>query len=906
MSLVRGGISFGVALLAAGLIRAEEPELEARPQRGEVPAPPPSIEEIVVVGARSAPGADASQADSVTSFSADDLAAFGAESIEDLASHTPNLEIVTAGATTPTFFIRGVGLNDFNPNSTGAVAIYQDGVAINAPALQLGTLFDMEAVNIERGPSGTGLGRNASAGAIKLYSRKPSGEFGGYLRSDFGNFDYQDYEGALEAPLFEDMLAGRFAFRLSKRDGTMKNRCAGAPPFGARATYPGGGVLGANPVDPPWSICGEPVPTVNTVSQIPVGLEKYVNNTDNWAARGTLRFEPTLDMTWLVNAHGSRRDELSRLGQSIGTGGSFCLDGRICEPTPGDRNANPPLVDSEGKPLVDATAKSGGLLGGSVNGSSLTNNYSPREIRARLFELAPCLANPDNCRSRPRAERIAANEAKIQLAQELAKNLDSEPWEGDFNKTGPTKSDTYGGFLNGEISLPWDIQLTSTNAYDRYDRFVYLDLDFSPEELFEIETDDDAWQYYGDLNFAGEAFSDSMPVYLEFGSWFLREELEATVIPHLGDFDIIAVPRDYTQQLWSTALYGAFSFDFWDDFTLDGGVRYNWENKSLDMRLKIPEPQTFSLSDCSRSPNDLRHFTCADTWHAPTGTLRLTYRFRADLDVYWKYTRGWKPGSYNTTASQGTGPTVANPENIDSFETGVHGVWLDGRLGLDTSFFYYSYSDYQIFTAQQFIGGTPEFVILNANDAEVYGAEVDAVTRPWEGAFGNLRFSWLESQFLDFVRTDQFLAETAGTSDLVIFRESQNSGNPLLNSPRFKISLTAEQSVELGRYGSLALRYDATWSDITYYDATQGVGLGDSRGGKFLPKQTIAQVPFWLHGLRLSWKAPDERVELALWGRNLGNQAYKTFAFDASTFRDTTIYFVGDPRTFGGSIAFTF
>ena len=140
-------------------------------------------------GAESEAASDFEAADSVTGFGAEDLAALGAQDIADLAAFTPNLEIVTAGATTPTFFIRGVGLNDFNSNSTGAVAIYQDDVPINAPALQLSTLFDVEAVNVLRGPQGTGLARNASAGAIKIYSRKPTGEFGGFLRSELGNYD---------------------------------------------------------------------------------------------------------------------------------------------------------------------------------------------------------------------------------------------------------------------------------------------------------------------------------------------------------------------------------------------------------------------------------------------------------------------------------------------------------------------------------------------------------------------------------------------------------------------------------------------------------------------------------------------------------------------------------------------
>jgi hypothetical protein len=311
---------------AAPVEGAESSEAQTKP---DAPSIDPDVETIVILEAKSEPSTDFSVGDSVTGFGAEDLAALGAQDVADLASFTPNLEIVTAGATTPTFFIRGVGLNDFNPNSTGAVAIYRDGVAINAPAIQLATLFDVQAVNVLRGPQGTGLARNASAGAIKIYSRKPTGDFGGFLRADFGDFGYQDYEGALEVPLHRDVLATRLAFRLSKRDGTMKNRCGNAAPPDQRNPYELGGI----PVDPKWSICGEPVSTVGQVSTIPVGLEETVNNLDNWAARGTLLFEPTLEMSWLLSAHGSRRDEVTRLGQAIGTGSDFCTDPtKVCNP----------------------------------------------------------------------------------------------------------------------------------------------------------------------------------------------------------------------------------------------------------------------------------------------------------------------------------------------------------------------------------------------------------------------------------------------------------------------------------------------------------------------------------------------------------------------------------------------
>jgi len=492
---------------------------ETESQQADPEAAWAGVEEFFVIGVASAFASDLGTADSVIAWSEEDLLAFGAQDLSDLATFTPNLEIVTAGATAPTFFIRGVGLNDFNPNSTGAVAIYQDGVAINAPAMQLGPLFDLETVTVLRGPQGTGLGRNASAGAIKVYSRKPSGDFGGYLRVDFGNYDSQEYEGALEAPILPDLLSARIAFKLVQRDGTMRNRCAGAPPMGQRAMRP----AAATATQGPWSICGEPV-LQNQISTVPTGLEKYVNNTDNWAARGTMLFQPNPEMSWLLNAHGSRRDELTRLGQSIGTGGLFCTDGEIC---------SPPLGGVPPELLGQLNA---GVLGGAQNAFSLNSGYQPQEIRAQYEALAPCLVATDfldACFRQSTQDRVAANRAKIKVANQLARELDSAPWKGDFDHTGKTRNETWGAYLQGDIDLPGEIQLKTTTAFDRYRRRVSVDLDFSPATLFHITTSDRAWQVYQDVSLSGE-YGYTAPLTWEIGGWVLREELDALVNNDFG------------------------------------------------------------------------------------------------------------------------------------------------------------------------------------------------------------------------------------------------------------------------------------------------------------------------------------------------------------------------------------
>jgi len=679
-----------------------------------------NIEEIVIQAGESDASADFEAGDSVAAFDASDLQALGAQSIADLAAFTPNLEIVTSGATTPTFFIRGVGLNDFNSNSSGAVAIYQNDVPMNSPALQLGTLFDIEAVNILRGPQGIGPYRNASAGAIKVYARKPSGDFGGFLTQSYGNYDLMDYEGAVETPIYEDILSARFAFRLTKRDGWMRNGCGNAEPVAGRAES----TLASGTTEPfeivngkpgkPLSLCGERVAGTffePKVSPIEEDLPSWVNDTNNWSARGTLLFQPTLDMEWLLTAQGSRRDEHSRVGQAYGSRATEGLFDPECLAT---------LSGQIYIPFVNAKCKSNKVLGGEDRG-----RYQAPEVKRRLNELDPC-KNLDgtfngSCDGATTSERRTnqfrgRNSAALAVAEELV-DLDSEPWRGDFNRVGNTVNDVWGVSLKGDVVLGDSVFMTSVSGYNTYDRRIDIDLDFTPNQLFQFITTDDGWQFTQDLSFAGDG-PENVPIRWEIGGFYLAEVLNVRV----GNFfDEQIAPaavsaREYTQTLHSAAGYASLEWDFWQDFTLDGGFRWNWEYKDIDYLL-FPALG----ADVENGIPSLE----TNIWQAPTGTVRLTYRFREDTHAYWKYTRGFKGGHYNATGSKRSLVGTAEPESIDAFEAGLRGSWFGGRLGLQGSIFHYNYENYQIFTAIQLLGAPPEFVVLNAAKAEVYGAEMD-------------------------------------------------------------------------------------------------------------------------------------------------------------------------------------
>ena len=159
------------------------PVTEASAQQEE-DDPFAGIEEMVVVGSGTAAIFE-SQEVSTISFDAEYLEAIGAKDLGDIAQFTPNLEIRTPfAASNPTLFIRGVGLRDFNANSSSSVAVYNDEVYMNSPAAQLAQLFDVGDIGVLRGPQALEYGRNASAGTIRVIARQTHGHAGRLLRRD--------------------------------------------------------------------------------------------------------------------------------------------------------------------------------------------------------------------------------------------------------------------------------------------------------------------------------------------------------------------------------------------------------------------------------------------------------------------------------------------------------------------------------------------------------------------------------------------------------------------------------------------------------------------------------------------------------------------------------------------------
>src|SRR6195256_906302 len=129
---------------------------------------------------------------SVTAFDAHTLEQLGFKDVTDVAGQVPGLQYNQYGATVTIYNLRGVSQNDFSDHQEAPVAVYADDAYIASTGALAGSLFDMQRVEVLRGPQGTLFGRNATGGLIQYISNQPTDIVDGYVDVSGGNFDHID------------------------------------------------------------------------------------------------------------------------------------------------------------------------------------------------------------------------------------------------------------------------------------------------------------------------------------------------------------------------------------------------------------------------------------------------------------------------------------------------------------------------------------------------------------------------------------------------------------------------------------------------------------------------------------------------------------------------------------------
>jgi iron complex outermembrane recepter protein len=293
---------------------------------------------------------------SITAISGESLTQVGIRDPRDLSILVPGLTSQAGtSATTTSLFLRGVGIGDFNSNTTGAVGVYVDDVFLGANAGKLFNVFDSEGIEVLKGPQGTLYGRNTTAGAIRFSSRKPTDEFSANGAVSYGRFNEVQLEGGVGGPIIRDVLKARVAGTYLRRDGWLLNRVTG----------------------------------------------NKLNDLDMWAGRAIVDFTPNSDVLVRAIVHGGQNRGGARQFQHRGAGVDFGgnpnfadgvpLDALGYADTDGDLNAGD--YDVEGQERVNVF---GASLTANIDmgGVTLTSISAYEKVRRSTVEDTD--ASPNN------------------------------------------------------------------------------------------------------------------------------------------------------------------------------------------------------------------------------------------------------------------------------------------------------------------------------------------------------------------------------------------------------------------------------------------------------------------------------------------------------------------------------
>ena len=202
----------------------------------------------------------------VSAFSGDAIERMGFEEGLDITQQVPNMNFfaIFGEASSPSVSLRGISLVNFSDSWESPVAIYVDEVYRGNPAGSAIQLFDLQRVEVLRGPQGTLYGRNTTGGLVHYVSRKPTETFEAAASASYGSFSELMVEGMVSGPLAEG-IRGRVAVKSTHNDGWQTNTVTG----------------------------------------------EKLNDTQNIGYRGLLEFDLGRDGTLLLNVHGSEADQQS-------------------------------------------------------------------------------------------------------------------------------------------------------------------------------------------------------------------------------------------------------------------------------------------------------------------------------------------------------------------------------------------------------------------------------------------------------------------------------------------------------------------------------------------------------------------------------------------------------------------
>ncbi len=760
----------------------------------------------------------------VSAFSADALEKQQIDNSSDLQLTLPNVTFTKGNFTGSSFTIRGIGDLCVGVSCDSATAIHTDGTPLLATRLFETEFFDLERIEVLRGPQGTLFGRNATSGVVNIIPAKP--DLNGFAASgeaEYGNFNSIKAKGMVNLAL-NDKIGLRIAGFYLNRDGYTKN------------IFDGGRMDGR----------------------------------DMYAVRGSLRFEPTDTTTIDLMAYYFReKDDRMRIQKQMcqrdPTGVLGCLPGRR---EYGVTNGNASFVGV-------LTSRQFLAAQGIPTAFALGNLYGPDAYASALNPADPRVVNTDfnptyfsdEQQYQARIQQDLGNmkfqltgfyhEASVDSSQDYNLSVQNRALYAPALATLAAASAGLVPGLPASYFSPIAAALipngpagnlctsmpeeTGTGAYGGHkicsatpqdlDRSNQKNTDWSVEGILSSDFDGKFNFLLGGI-YVDAKLSENSYYVNSFGIDYLAGVLGS--FNALGRAGLAAIPgasppvpgylgtpfyRNDTDQLnvKSYGIFGETYFDFSDKVKLTAGIRYNHDQKYVRARTTLASFLTpYNATDAFNSPyvygygvtgapttSRLNPFdadpatTCAITSTTASGTLtaaniagcelwqersvkfsELTGRVVLDVKLtednllYASYSRGYKSGGINPPLS----PVFAvsegfTPEFVNAFEIGSKNSFGNGALTLNATAFYYQYKGLQL---SRIVARTS----VNDNvDANIYGLELEAILRPTRELAINAGASYLHTE----VSSDKFLSNprdpSGGRSDAVIIKDITNGSN---------------------------------------------------------------------------------------------------------------------------------
>ncbi len=760
----------------------------------------------------------------VSAFSAEALDRQQIDNASDLQLTLPNVTFSKGNFTGSSFTIRGIGDLCVGVSCDSATAIHVNGTPLIATRLFETEYFDLERVEVLRGPQGTLFGRNATSGVVNFITAKPKmGTLAAAAEAEYGNYNSIKGKAMVNVPI-GDKIALRVAGYYLNRDGFTKN----------------------------------------------LFNNSKIDDRDMYAVRGSLRLQPTDDTTIDLMGYYFREDDSrlriqKQLCQRDPTGVLGCLPGRRDN---GTTNGNASFVGvltsaeflrAQGIPAAFAL----GSLYGPDPYATAVNPTDPRTVNTDSQPTYFTDEKQFQGRIEHQFEKFKAqltgfyHTTRIDSAQDY--NLSVQNRANYASGLGTLAAAAAGGIpgLPASYFTPIAAALipngpagnlctstsedTGTGAFGGhkvcaatpldFDRSNNYNKDWSAEGIFTTTLD-------GPVNFLiGGIYLDSK---LSENSYYVNSFGIDYLSGVLGSFNALgraalaAIPgasppppgylgspffRNNTDNLHVKS-YGLFGEAYWnitDTVKLTLGGRYNNDEKSVSARSTLasfltpytatslfasPYRYGFAVTGAPTSsrlqPFDADPATaCSITSTTTSGVLTaanvsgcedfsnrrvkfsewtgravLDWKITDDNLLYASFSRGYKSGGINPPLQ----PVFAvsdgfAPEFVDAFEIGSKNSFLDGTLRLNVTGFYYKYKALQL---SRIVARTS----VNDNvDANIYGLEMDAILAPARGLLFNIGASYLNTK----VSQDKFLSNprdpSGGRSDAVIIKDITNGSN---------------------------------------------------------------------------------------------------------------------------------